>query len=312
LPETRNPSDYLRPEVLNRLSSLELKARLIVEGFVSGMHRSPYRGFSVEFAQHREYVPGDDIRHIDWKVFGKSDRFYIKEYEEETNLTATIALDTSESMLFADPDAEATRAGDRMTKYEYAACVAASLGYLITQQQDAVGLALYAAEVDRLIEPRARTAQLRDICAAIAQAEHPPRTDSALAIRALAERLRRRGLVIIVSDLFGSPASELLRSLALLRHRGHDVAVMCIWDPAERELPYERPSRFLHMEGAEDELIDPRAIREEYTRIVEEWLLEMKKGCMAARIDFVPVTTDQPLGVMLSAYLATRARLARV
>ena len=250
-------------------------------------------------------MPGDDIRHIDWKVFGKSDRYYIKEYEEETNLTAHVVLDTSESMLFVDPDAREKR----MSKFEYGACGAAALSYLITQQQDAAGLVLFDDTVTKVIEPRSRAAHLRDVCAAIEAAPHERRTDCARVIRELADRISRRGLIIIISDLFGSSSKEVLRAISRLRHRGHDVTVLCTWDPAEVEIPYERPSRFLHMEGVEDELIDPRAIREEYSRVVQDYLLDMKKGCLANRVDFVQVSTDKPLGAVLSAYLATRSRL---
>ena len=293
---------YLDPKVLNKLSNLELKARLIVEGYISGLHKSPYRGFAVEFAQHREYVPGDDIRYIDWKVYGKSDRYYIKQYEEETNLICYFLLDASASMQYG---------ANGMSKYDYACHIAASLSYLILQQQDAVGLYLFDREVRQDLPPSSNPAYLRDIAYHLGQVTPQEKTDMGTVMRDLCGRLRKRGLVILLSDCFDDPG-QIMAGLRHFRHRKHDMIVFHILDKDEVEFPLQRLTLF---EGLEDVnlrvVADPRALRRAYLQEVQSFLREIKSGCMANRIDYVMITTDQLLDVALTAYLANRARRVR-
>jgi len=287
---------YLRPEVLNTVEGLELKARLIVEGFLTGLHRSPFRGYSVEFAEHREYVPGDDIRHIDWKVYGKSDRFYIKQYEEETNLRAWIFLDVSESMVYGE---------GAMSKLEYARHVAAALAYLIVRQQDSVGLVLFDRKIRTLLPAAASPGHLRTLIHAIAEAE--PEGDTALeeVVGLAAERIGRRGIVLVISDLLDR-AESVLEAVRKLRHRNHDVVLFHLLDGDERTFPFERTTLFRGLERLPEVLLDPAALRTQYLRELDAFVKEIRRGCMADRADFVELDTRAPLDVALSTYLASR------
>jgi len=293
-----NSRKYLDPEVLKSIAGLELKARLIVEGFVSGMHRSPFKGFSVEFAEHREYVPGDDIRFVDWKVYGKSYRYYIKQYEEETNLRAWILLDCSESMSFQS---------GAMSKIDYARHTAAALAYLISKQSDAVGLCLFDDEVRSVIPPASSTGHVRMLTQALAEAETRGRTDIRDSINHAAERLGRRGVVVIISDLLDS-AEAVLAAIRRLRHHQHEVILFHILDHEERTFPFERMIRFDGMEGMPTITADPAALRLQYLKELDEFTRKIKHGCLASGADFVPLDTSMPLDVALSSYLASRAQ----
>jgi len=297
---------YLDPKVLNRVSRLDLRARLIVEGYVAGRHRSPYRGFSVEFAEHREYTPGDDPRYLDWKVFGKSDRLYIKQYEEETNLVATICLDTSASMRYAAPEAR-----EGLTKSDYAATVAAAVAYLVIHQQDAAGLVLFDDSVRARIPSGSQTVHLQRILKRMDGFEGGPRTDISQTLGEVAESVRRRGLLVLVSDLLDD-ADRVLSGLRKLRSRRHDVVVFHVLDRDEVEFPFEKMTRF---EGTEepnpDLLCDPRSLRKSYLEALEEFRRKIRAGCLAERIDYVPLDTGTPLDVALSGYLARRSRMRR-
>src|SRR5690606_4894871 len=229
------------------VDKLELRARLVVEGFVTGMHKSPYRGFSVEFAQHREYVPGDDIRYVDWKIFAKSDRVYIKEFEEETNLRAHLFLDQSESMAYGGEGA--------MTKFDYAATALAALAYLIQQQSDAVGLTLFDEKVVRQVPASNTRANLGNIYASLAEAKPSAKTKVGVVLRELARELRRRGMVLVFSDLFDDPA-QVLAGLRALAQRGHDVVVFHVLDRDEVEFPFERMTMFEGLEQMPELLVD--------------------------------------------------------
>lgn len=290
---------YLDPKILNKITRLDLKARLIVEGFVTGLHKSPYHGFSVEFAQHREYVPGDDLRHLDWKVFGRSDRLYLKQYEQETNLRAYIMLDTSESMSYKS---------DELSKLEYGSYIASSLAYLIHQQQDAVGLILFDREVTRFIPASTSAAQLKGILNEIATARALKKTDISAVFHDAAERITHRGLVIIVSDLLDQigNVAKILAGLNHLRHRGHDVILFHVMDEFEMTFPFQRMTMFEGMEEYPELLIDPRAIRREYLNEVETFCTAIRRGCLEQKIDYLQVSTDQTLDVALSGYLAKR------
>lgn len=288
---------YLDPKVLNKIKRLDLITRFIVEGFISGLHKSPYHGFSVEFAEHREYVPGDDIRHIDWKVFGKSDRYYIKEYEEETNLMCHIILDTSESMEY--------KSGE-VSKLDYACYVAASLGYLITRQQDTVGLATFDNEVRKFIPPGSSLSHFNLILKELTNTEPRRKTDLGRIFNDLAERIRKRGLVIIISDLFDDPQSMMV-GLRHFKHKRHEVIVFHILDEYELEFPFQKMTFFEGLEELPNLLVDPRALRKEYINAFEEYQREVKKGCSENFIDYVLFNTTTPLDAALISYLGKRA-----
>ncbi len=247
-----NPK-YLDPQTLSKLHGLELRARSIVEGYVSGVHRSPYHGFSIEFAEHREYSPGDDLRFVDWKVYGKTDKFYLKQYEQETNLVSYLLLDTSESMRYRS-DAAA------MSKLEYAQCVAAALAYLILQQQDSVGLATFDNEIRSLIRPSSNPSHLNQLLHVMENCQPEQKTRTGPIFHDLAERLKRRGLVLILSDLFDDVPS-MLAGLKHFRHRRHDVIVFHVLDAAEIEFPFKQTTMFRGLEQLPDVLTDPRALR---------------------------------------------------
>jgi len=290
---------YLDPRVLAKISKLDLKARLIVEGFISGLHKSPFHGFSVEFAQHREYVPGDDTRHIDWKVYAKSDRYYIKQYEQETNLKSYILLDTSESMGYAS---------DGMTKLEYGGCIAASLTYLMLQQQDAVGLALFNDEVREFIRDSGHPSHLKLIAHRIEQARPEGKTKVRGILDDLAERIKRRGLIILVSDLFVD-VDDLLRALRHFRHKRHEVIVFHVLDEYERTFPFTELTLFKGLEQYPQVFAEPRSLRKDYLAEFESFVRRVKQGCRQHSIDYVQLSTRDSLEVALSSYLA--ARMAR-
>ena len=300
---TEIPTNYLDPRVLDKVARLELRARLVVEGFVTGMHKSPYRGFSVEFAQHREYVPGDDLRHLDWKIFGKADRFVIKQYEEETNLRAHLFLDQSESMNYAHDGG--------MSKFDYAATACAALAYMVQQQADAVGLTLFDESIVNQVPPSNTRANLANVFGALEGAKaREQKTKVGGVLRELATQLRQRGLVIIFSDLFDEP-EEVLRGLRELRGRNHDIIVFHVLDRDEVEFPFERMTLFEGLEQMPELLCDPRSLREAYVEEIEGFADEVRRGCLAQRIDYVRVQNDTPLDVVLTSYLSSRAARAK-
>ncbi|MCC7192401.1 MAG: DUF58 domain-containing protein [Phycisphaeraceae bacterium] len=295
-------TDYLRPRDLQKIANLSVLAKQVVEGFFSGLHRSPHKGFSVEFRQHRPYVAGDEIRHLDWKVFGKTDRFFIREYEEETNLRATIVLDASASMGFRNV------AG--YSKYHYAVRLAASLAYLLFQQQDAVGLVTFDAKVRRYIPPRARPAHLRTLLDELEKSQPAGETELSKVLTSLAPNLHRRSLLILISDCFTSTA-ELLRALARFRHGRHDVIVFQLWDRAEIEFDYSGWTKFESIERpGEQQLLDPALVRDTYIKNLTQFREELRQGCAREKIDLVPLITDQPYADALAKYLSLRARRA--
>lgn len=296
------PTNYLDPQTLSNLSGLELKARLIVEGFVSGMHKSPYQGFSVEFAEHREYVPGDDLRYVDWKVYGKSDRYYLKQFEEETNYACYILLDTSESMLYRSEQAA-------VSKLEYAGYLAAALAYLVIQQQDAVGLATFDREVTHFVRASSRSSQLKQLIHLIETAPTRGETSIGPILHELAERITKRGLIIILSDLFDD-VDEILLGLKHFRHRRHDVSVVQIIDPAEQDFLFEDPTLFKGLEGLPEQMTEPRSLRGAYQREFEAFLKQVRRGCRDMNMDHVLLRTDQSLGVSLSSFLVPRMQRA--
>jgi len=294
---------FLDPRTLAKLQGLELRARSIVEGYVSGAHRSPYHGFSVEFAEHREYAPGDDLRYVDWKVFGKTDKVYLKQYEEETNLIAQLVLDTSESMRYQSAQAP-------LSKLEYAECVCAALAYLVLEQQDSIGLATFDSELRTMVRPSGNPSHFKQLLHVIQSAVPRRKTRTGPTFHDLAERLKRRGLVVVLSDLFDDLHS-MLTGLKHLRHRRHEVIIFHVLDPAELEFPFGNTTLFHGLEEMPDVLTNPRALRQAYLDEFGRFLQSVRKGCRAEHIDYLLLRTDQSLEIALSSFLASRMSRAR-
>ncbi|MFO0960734.1 MAG: DUF58 domain-containing protein [Isosphaeraceae bacterium] len=293
---------YLNPLTLASLQGLDLQARAVVEGYVSGMHRSPYQGFSVEFAEHREYVPGDDVKHVDWKVWSKTDKLYLKQYEEETNLLTYLLLDTSESMSYA--------AEGNVTKLKYAQFVAASLAYLVIQQQDSVGLATFDDQVVRYLKPSGQPSHLKELFHVMDTNPGHRKSDIGLILHDLAERFRKRGIVVILSDFFDD-IPRIITGLRHLRHRRHEVIIFHVMDPDELDFPFRDPTLFKGLEGLGEVLTEPHALRRAYKAEVDAFIDELRRGCQSIDIDYVPLRTDRPLDVALSGYLASRTSRIR-
>jgi uncharacterized protein (DUF58 family) len=288
--------------VLASLEGLDLQARLVVEGYVAGLHKSPYHGFSVEFAQHREYAQGDDIRHVDWKVWSKTDKYYLKQYEEETNLLSYLLLDTSESMGYASEG--------HVSKLQYAQWVAASIAYLVLQQQDSVGLATFDDQVRRYLRPSGQPSHLKELFHVMDTQPARRKSELASIFHDMAERFKRRGIVVVLSDFFDDPAT-ILSGLRHFRHRRHEVIVFHILDPAELDFPFRQTTLFQGLEGMGEILTDPYALRDAYQAEIGAFLTELKKGCQMANIDYVPLRTDMDLDTALTGYLATRQMRSR-
>jgi uncharacterized protein (DUF58 family) len=290
------------PEVLSRIAGLSLRAKHVVEGTISGLHRSPFHGFNVEFAEYREYSPGDDLRRLDWRVLGRTDRFYVKQYEEESNLRATLVLDCSASM----------RYGSRaLNKFHYAAVAAASLATLLVEQQDPVGLALFDNQMREVLPPAATQAQLARIVGLLENARPDRETALGGVLTSLAEQIKRRGLVVIFSDLL-TDADTLDDGLRRLQYRGHEIIVFHVLDPDELELPFNDLVMFRDIEGSEELLAEPWAFRKTYQAAMQSFLDEVRAGCGDRGIDYVLLKTDQPLADVLSYYLHARERRKHV
>jgi uncharacterized protein (DUF58 family) len=300
-----SPARFLDPSVLSRISRLELKARLIVEGFISGMHRSPYHGFSVEFAEHREYVPGDDIRHVDWKVYGRSDRYYIKQYEEETNLVTHILLDASESMNYVS-DLPTPSGLPAVSKYEYGCYIAAALTYLLTNQQDAVGLTVFDDRVRTSLPPRSTSSQLGAIVKVLDQPSRREKTDIGRIFHEYAGRLKKRGLVVIISDMFDE-IDRIRDGIEHLRHSRHELILFHVLDHDELTFPFQSMSLFEGLETPAEALVHPPSLRAGYLAEIGSFLDELRRVCRTNGCDYVRLDTRDRLDVPLSAYLAKRA-----
>ena len=295
------PRRGLDPAVVSRLGRLDLKARLVVEGFISGLHKSPFHGFSVEFVEHRQYMPGDPLRSVDWKVYAKSDRFYVKQYEDETNLRAHLVVDHSASMAFS------SRPGG-VTKLEYARSLAAALAYLMLQQQDGVGLLTFAEKIETFVPARARRSHLDVILRELERMKPGGRTALGESLHHLAERVRRRGLVILFSDLM-APPEAVLSGLAHFRHRQHEVLVFHILDPAERAFDFSEPATFVDQETGEEVALEPWEVRGSYKDKMGAWLERYRSECRRTQVDYVALDTSTPYEEALFAYLEKRRRL---
>ena len=291
-------SKFLTAEDLRHISSLQILARQVVEGFCTGLHRSPHKGYSVEFRQHRQYVPGDEIRHLDWKVYGKSDRFYIREYEEETNLRATLLLDASGSMAYGSKE---------ISKLDYATRLAACLSHLMLQQADGVGLVTFDSKVRDYIPPRSTARHLSICFKALEKVSAGGETELSKVFKEIIPKLNRRGLLIILSDCFGDVPS-LLKSLAHFRHAHHEVIIFQIWDRDELEFPFDRWTRFESLENDSFQLIDPAHVRKNYLKKLKDFREQLTRGCHRHKVDLVPIVTDEPFAEALAQYLRLRSR----
>ncbi|WP_038169065.1 DUF58 domain-containing protein [Verrucomicrobium sp. BvORR106] len=293
-------SDLLTAEDLVQLTGLPLFARTVMEGFSTGQHASPHKGSSVEFRQHRPYVQGDEIKRLDWKIFGRSDRFYIREFDEETNLRATVLLDSSGSMAY--------RGTKGAIKFEHARKVAASLAYVLTGQQDAVGLVTFDDKVREFIPCRTKTSHLHHILDTLQRTQPGGETSLSAVLRNLASRLKRRGLLLLVSDCFDD-AERLIQSVGALRKQGHEIIVFQVWDRDELDFPFSRWARFENAERTEDSLLlDPAAIRQRYLQVLQTFREQLLEGLRRHQVDLVPIITDEPLTEAIKAYLALRMR----
>jgi uncharacterized protein (DUF58 family) len=293
MPDSRR---FLHPEAIKRIARMDLRARHIVEGFLSGMHRSPYFGQSVEFLQHREYTHGDDLRHIDWKVWARQDRYYVKQFEEETNMRVTLLVDVSNSMRYGSA---------AMNKYEYACTAAVSLAYLILRQQDAVGCVAFDEHVRQAVPARSKRTHLNSIIQTLDVTEPSNKTELFSILRGVAENYPRRGMMILFSDLLVE-RPPLLRGLRLLRQRGHDVLVLHILDDDELDFPFSGPTRFEGLELPEHLNCNPRALREGYLEALGAYLEEVRRGCAHNTVDYALVRTSDPLDASLAAFLSNR------
>ncbi len=288
----------LTPELVAKLKTIDLKARLVVEGFLSGLHRSPYKGCSVEFAEHRQYMPGDELKRVDWRVYGRTDRFFVREYEEETNLRAYLVLDTSGSMAYGNP----------IAKLDYARWLGASLAYLLIRQKDSIGLVTFSDRIDTYIPPRATLTHLRIILRELEKLKPGGDTNLSHTLHQLAERIRRRGLVIVISDLWDDQPA-VLASLRHFRARKHELLVFHIFHPDEEKLDFSQPLVLRDLETGAEMTVDPRLLRHHYQKSFSERLTAFKKGCRENRIDYQGFSTATPFDQALLTYLERRRRL---
>lgn len=295
------PQSYLDPVALSKFGLNPLLARRVVEGFITGLHKSPFHGVSVEFADHREYVPGDDLKYLDWYLYARTDEYYIKRFEEETNLRCYLLLDHSGSMGFGTAE---------LTKWDYSCFLASCLAYLMLKQQDAVGMALFGAAPMMMVPPRCRQTHLRQLMTTMLQNPPTGGTDLPYSLRAIVRNLKRRGLVVVISDLIDEP-QQMLKTLRLLKSHQHDVIVFHVEDPAEIEFPFEGAGLFRDLETGEEMEVDPAAVRKDYLERREAFNQSIRSSLVHAGIDYFPVDTRQPYDKALAAYLRRRAQTSK-
>lgn len=308
-PNSASPLKYLDPITVSRLKNMEMRAHLVVEGFITGLHKSPYHGFSVEFAEHRLYNSGDALRHVDWKVYAKTDRYYVKQYEEETNLHHYVVLDTSASMQYR-------HAGD-LSKLEYGAYLAAALHFLMVQQRDATGLLSFDSEIQTFLRPRSTMRDLREILLHLEHLVHTPSTETftgtAHALHQVAERVRRRSLIVVISDLIEEADSqeEIIRALRHLRHRGHEVLIFRILEKETEKLFHlpDHPVILRDMESGAELSLHPGQLRKVYTERMNTLTQTLKRQCLEHAIDYIELDTGVAYDKALMAYLNKRKKL---
>lgn len=291
---------YMNPQTVAKIGNIELIARLVVEGFITGLHRSPYHGFSVEFAEHRAYRQGDEIKYLDWKVYARTGKYFVKQFQEETNLRCTIAIDTSASMSYFSKG--------NISKYEYSSYIAAAMSLLMIQQRDAVGLALYDQSIRKFLPPNSKPSYIREILKTLETNEPMHNTGTAESLNMLAERIRRRGLVIVFSDFFDNP-EEILNALKHFRHKKHEVIVFHILDPRERDFKLGNAANFKDMESTEQMLTHPYQIQVAYAKAVEDYVAYIKKECLNHQIDYNLLDTSVDFDSALTSYLVKRKKM---
>lgn len=291
---------YLQPDTVSKLKGMELRARMVVEGFIAGLHKSPYHGFSVEFAEHRQYMPGDNIRSVDWKVYAKTDRFFIKQFEEETNLKGYLLLDCSASMKY--------QSGDRISKFDYAGLLSGALSYMMLRQRDAVGLVTYDQRIRKYIPPRSKSGHLHVLLNEISGQQPSSLTDVSVALHEMAERIKRRGLVVIMSDLLDE-ADKIISGLKHFRHNKHEVIVFHILDPRERDFAFGGEAAFKDMETGEELTTLPFQIKKDFAAQVKAFSEQIAAACRQSDIDYHLIDTSTPFDKALYAFLAKRERL---
>ena len=289
--------EYLKPEVIQTVARLDLRARFIVEGFLAGLHASPYHGFSVEFSEHRRYTQGDDTRDIDWLVYAKTDRYYVKKYQAETNITGFLLMDLSESMAYTYRQ--------ELTKFDYAVCLAAALAYLMIQQQDPVGLIAFGEKIEQSLPARSKRTQLANILALLAKSKPTGPTEIAQNLKRVAAMVRHRGLLMLFSDLLTDP-DAVIQSLHLLRHAGHDVIVFHVLDEAEVRFPFDGMVDLRDPETGESLVVDAAGMRSDYQEAVEELRSRYRRECLSIGADYVALDTSMPFDKALLEYLSQR------
>ncbi len=290
---------YLRPEVIRQVSRLDLRARFIVEGFLSGLHASPFQGFSVEFSEHRKYVPGDDLKDLDWNVYAKTDKYYLKKFQAETNVTGYLVMDLSASMAYTYRQ--------ELTKFDYAICLAAALGYLMIHQQDPVGLVTFDTRIQTSLPPRSKRTQLGTILSVLANLKPSGATEIAGCLHQLASMIRGKSLVMIFSDLLTEP-EPVLQALHHLRHRGHEIILFHILDEAEVHFPFEGLIEFEDVETPEKLTIDAKGMRGDYLEAIRSFQAHYRAECAKANIDYVAMDTSVSFDKALMEYLVQRQR----
>jgi len=298
--KSQNYKKYLDPSVVSKLRSIELKAKFVVEGFMVGLHKSPYHGFSVEFSEHRAYNQGDPIRNIDWKVYGKSERYYIKQYEEETNLICNIILDVSKSMDY--------KQSGKITKLEYGSTLAAALIYLMLQQQDSVGLSLYSDKIETYLPPKSSRVYLRPLLQALDSAKASNKTQTAGCLHSVAEKIKKRGLVIIISDFFDEPES-VISAIKHFHFKKNEVIVFQILDPVERSFSFGRDAIFVDKETGEEMTTQPYQIQKAYQSAMNDFIEKIKGECRSFGVEYNLIETNTPFDKALFSYFKKRSRL---
>lgn len=294
-------SSLIDPATLMRIKSLQLRAKIVVQGFLSGLHRSPNHGFSVEFSEYRQYSPGDDPRYLDWRLFARSDRYYVKRFEDETNLRCHLLVDLSRSMGYGS---------GAYAKADYARTAAATLAYFLSTQRDAAGLVTFDAGVADVLPPRYRPGHLRRLMMCLERSVGGTSTDLAAPLEQVAAAVRKRGMVVLISDLL-APVEKLRPQLGYLRSQGHEVVILRVLDPAEVDFPFDRPTTFVDMETGKDVYVDPSAARQQYRANFDAHAAQVAEACRDLGVDLYPLTTDQPMELALSDFVRSRGRLGR-
>ena len=291
--------EYLNPTVISKIENLSLRAKLVVEGFIIGMHKSPYHGFSVELSEHRPYGFGDEIKFIDWKLWAKTDRFYIKQFEEETNLKCHIVLDKSASMEYGS---------DKINKFDYSKTLTAALIYLMIKQQDAVGLTMFDDSIDTMIKPKSKISHLNSLLKAMHKTKTGGETSISKLLHTLAESITKKGLIILISDLLDDE-NEVIKGLRHFKHKGHEVIIFHIIDPKEKNLDFNQNINFLDIENNSSLITDTRQIKDQYNKAFSDFCNFYKKHCSMNKIDYIPISTDNSLDISIMQYLIKRNKL---